>query len=389
LFKFLTSTIFAKVVMALTGLVIVGFLFVHAIGNLQFFISSDAYNAYAYFLQHPLGLHEFLWLIRLVLILCIILHIISAIYLRIYNNAAKPNHYRVKNYVKSKLTARTMLWTGLLILTGLIFHLLHFTAGWVDFNNGTNKHEIYSTGYYALNTECKDECCAIKCEKCDSGKEMCDSCKAKLSQNSKSQMASFDKIFQTTADGVKTFICEVIITDGKRFAIYGNDTISIDDYCKRTGQEWKDVKIEDVVLSYLKEKECCAETSTTKKDCCEEKCSNCCVSLSDCEGAMPVFKERPDVYGTVKAEFSNVWVAIFYTLFVILVGFHLNHAIQSAVHTIGIQGPKFTPVMRIASICLSIILVLLFCALPLGITTINFLGMFGIDIPFSFLGGLL
>ena len=61
----------------------------------------------------------------------------------------------------------------------------------------------------------------------------------------------------------------------------------------------------------------------------------------------------------VSTEFGNSLVAISYIIFVILVGFHLNHAIQSAVHTLGIQGPKLTPVMQILSVALSVILVLL------------------------------
>lgn len=104
--KFLKSTIFIKIVMAVTGLLLVGFITVHGIGNLQYWISPDTYNTYAYFLQ---SLGELLWLTRIGLFVCAVLHIISAIYLRVLNNKAKPIGYQVKNYAKAKLTSRTML----------------------------------------------------------------------------------------------------------------------------------------------------------------------------------------------------------------------------------------------------------------------------------------
>lgn len=101
--------------------------------------------------------------------------------------------------------------------------------------------------------------------------------------------------------------------------------------------------------------------------------------LSDYDGLLPVLQERPDAHKMVKAEFSNVWVALLYVLFVMLVCFHLNHAIQSAFHTIGIEGPKFTPIMRVGSIILAITLFFLFTALPFAIMTGNLLNWFGIN----------
>jgi hypothetical protein len=103
-------------------------------------------------------------------------------------------------------------------------------------------------------------------------------------------------------------------------------------------------------------------------------CGTVCGSGSDC---MMVVKERHDVHKMVTAEFSNYCVALLYILFVILVGFHLNHAIQSAFHTLGIEGPKFTPIMRLASIGLAVILVGLFSVLPFGVIVSN---LFGIDL---------
>ncbi len=266
--NFLKSTIVAKVVMAVTGLIIVGFLFGHALGNLQFFLGSDPYNTYAAFLQ---GLGEILWGIRAFLILSIILHIISGVYLRIYNNAAKPEHYKIKHYVKSKLTARTMLWTGILIAAGLTYHLLHFTTGNINFEGGYDHYEIVPTGEYAFIDDNGAAHEAGGCEGCT-----------------------------------------------------GNPT-----------------------------------TCQDVKNCLEDGCFD--------DTLVPVLKERHDVHTMVATEFGNPIVVISYLVFVILVGFHLNHAIQSALHTLGIQGPKLTPCLNKLSVLLSVALVLLFTVLPISV----------------------
>lgn len=266
--NFLKSTIVAKVVMAVTGLIIVGFLFGHALGNLQFFLGPEHYNSYAAFLQ---GLGEILWAMRGFLILSIVLHIISGVYLRIYNNAAKPEHYKIKHYVKSKLTARTMLWTGILIAAGLTYHLLHFTTGDVSFEGGYDHYEIVPTGEFAFDADKMTSHEGGACEGCTGDPRSC----------------------------------------------------------------------QDV------------------KNCLEDGCFD--------ETLVPVLKERHDVYAMVATEFSNPIVVLSYLVFVILVGFHLNHAIQSAFHTIGVQGPKLTPCLNKLSVLLSVALVLLFTVLPISV----------------------
>jgi succinate dehydrogenase/fumarate reductase cytochrome b subunit len=336
--------------MALTGLAIVGFLFGHALGNLQFLLGADIYNTYAAFLQQPFGLGEILWAIRIVLALCLILHIISAVYLRLKNNAAKPTHYRVKNYVKSKLTARTMLWTGILICTGVTLHLLHFTTGTIQRNDGYNNYEIISTGHYAVNSndcadysmlkncgpmaDCESECPTVaatvaqtECtDECPPGDEMCGDCAANPTQCSK---------FKPTETYCAASVCTPTVDD-----------CPLDKYCGK-------VRLAD--------------------------CNDCNLT--------PVIKERHNVHQMVTAEFSSVLVSLLYLLFVTLVGFHLNHAIQSAVHTLGIEGPKFTPCMRLGSIGLSIILVLLFSVLPLTVVLNSLLGIDIVNFIQCIMGG--
>lgn len=320
--KFFKTTIVAKVVMAITGLICIGFLFVHAIGNLQYFIGPDTYNSYAYFLQ---SLGEILWIIRGVLIVSLILHVISAIYLRLYNNAAKPVQYKIKNYVKAKLTSRTMLWTGILVLSGLTFHLLHFTVGTIDFMDGYHSYEIVPTGNYVL-PECSKQNSQVSenssgCTDCGTeGDEICDDCKENPEQCSKLQAQNSE-----CAD------CPSATND--------------------CGSKTKDCVDDDEFIPHA--------VSTSSTIACDGK------ALEGC--GTPTYKERHDVHTMVSTEFGNSLVAISYIIFVILVGFHLNHAIQSAVHTLGIQGPKLTPVMQILSVALSVILVLLFCTLPLAV----------------------
>lgn len=129
LFSYLKSTILSKVVMALTGAIIVGFVLGHMVGNLQVFIGREAFNTYAHFLQN---LGELLWLIRLFLLFCLVLHIITSIKLTLYNATANPDKYKVKAYVKSTLSSRTMIYGGIFIVLFLVFHLGHFTIGLVD-----------------------------------------------------------------------------------------------------------------------------------------------------------------------------------------------------------------------------------------------------------------
>lgn len=124
LFGYLRSTILSKVVMAITGAILVLYVIVHTAGNLLIYLGRDSLNSYSAFL-HSLG--PILWIIRVVLVLSAILHIITSIKLKFENLSAKPTKYAVKNYLKAKLSARTMIWTGIMILCFVVYHLLHFT----------------------------------------------------------------------------------------------------------------------------------------------------------------------------------------------------------------------------------------------------------------------
>lgn len=125
MFKYLNHLVISKFVMAITGLYLGVFITGHVIGNLQIFIGRDVFNSYAAFLQ---SLGELLWVERIILILSLIFHIITSVYLKLYNNKVKPQKYAVTTYLKAKLNSRSMIWTGIMIAAFLVYHILHFTT---------------------------------------------------------------------------------------------------------------------------------------------------------------------------------------------------------------------------------------------------------------------
>jgi len=125
----LNSTIINKVLMAVTGLILVLFVTGHAIGNLQVYLGRDVMNTYAEFLQST---GELLWAVRLFLFLALVIHIYTSIKLKFLNLSARPEGYKIKSYVKSTLYSRTMIWTGIMIFLFVVYHILHFTAGVTD-----------------------------------------------------------------------------------------------------------------------------------------------------------------------------------------------------------------------------------------------------------------
>jgi len=112
--------------MALTGLVLVGFVVGHMLGNLQMFLHPDWINEYAYKLQNlPYGL---LWIVRLVLLVTIALHIWMAVLLVIENKKAKSGGNKVKAKIQASFASQTMRYSGIIILAFVVFHILHFTV---------------------------------------------------------------------------------------------------------------------------------------------------------------------------------------------------------------------------------------------------------------------
>jgi len=142
---FLSTTVGKKLVMAVTGLILFGFVIVHMLGNLQVYVGAEAINAYG------LTLHTFLhgagiWLFRAVLLAAVLLHIWAMTVLTVANRRARDVGYRAWKARESTYASRTMRWSGVFLLLFIIFHLLHFTTGDVhpDFVPGDVFHNVIS-----------------------------------------------------------------------------------------------------------------------------------------------------------------------------------------------------------------------------------------------------
>lgn len=235
--------------MAGTGVLLVLFIVGHMVGNMQVFLGAEVFNNYAHFLQ---SLGELLWIIRLVLFLALVFHVITSIRLKLLNWSAKPQKYKVTNYVKATLTSRTMIWTGIMVFAFLTYHLLHFTIGVVDCEN------------------------------------------------------------------------------------YGHP-----EYYEKNGEYYNVASLDDIQGKS------------------EEEASALSVGK--------VLFERHDVYYMVVKGFQQPLVSIFYIIGVILLGFHLAHAIQSAFQTLGAAGPNFTPWMIRISNIFAFLIVLCYISIPITI----------------------
>jgi succinate dehydrogenase / fumarate reductase, cytochrome b subunit len=126
---YVRSSIGAKHIMAVTGLLLFLFAIVHMLGHLQMFGGQDMYNRYAHFLQE---LWEVKWPVRAGLLGLLIVHIVVAIGLVAKNRAARPVGYARYRPVVSSPLGRAMAWTGLAVFAFLAFHILHFTLGQVQ-----------------------------------------------------------------------------------------------------------------------------------------------------------------------------------------------------------------------------------------------------------------
>lgn len=115
--------------MAVTGLMLFGFVVVHMIGNLQFFGSETLINEYAESLKSK---PPILWGARLTLLAAVLLHMTAASQLFKANRRARPIGYDGGKVAASTLANRTIVISGLIVFAFVVFHLAHFTIGWVD-----------------------------------------------------------------------------------------------------------------------------------------------------------------------------------------------------------------------------------------------------------------
>jgi len=123
---FYRSTVGKKIVMALTGILLVGFVTGHMAGNLLVFKGPGALNAYAELLKSSGAL---LWTVRLVLLVAVGLHVHAAYALTMLNRSARPAAYDRQTRQVSTLSARSLRVGGVLLLVFVVFHIFHLTVG--------------------------------------------------------------------------------------------------------------------------------------------------------------------------------------------------------------------------------------------------------------------
>lgn len=120
----LGSSIGKKVIVAVTGLLLIGFLVGHMVGNLQVFLEPEWINAYG----HKLQTFPLLWPIRFGLLAIFALHIFVTLLLVKENRAARPEKYAAKKNQRTTFAARTMALSGLTVIAFVVFHIMHFTT---------------------------------------------------------------------------------------------------------------------------------------------------------------------------------------------------------------------------------------------------------------------
>jgi succinate dehydrogenase / fumarate reductase cytochrome b subunit len=134
------STVALKLVMALTGVIFIGYVLLHMYGNLKMFAGHDAFNDYAHHLrtigEPVLPYAGLLWIIRVVLIVAVVAHVWSALTLWRRASAARTQQYSVRHYTSSAVSSRWMRWGGIALLLFIVWHLLNFTIGKVNPTGG-------------------------------------------------------------------------------------------------------------------------------------------------------------------------------------------------------------------------------------------------------------
>lgn len=133
IFDFYRSSLGKKQVMAVTGLLLCGFVAVHMFGNLKVYEGPEIYNAYAKGLR-TIGIpfvpeSGLLWIARSVLLLAVLLHIHAAWSTTRQSHAARPVGYRRRDAVQTTYAERTMRWGGVIVALFVVYHLAHFTWG--------------------------------------------------------------------------------------------------------------------------------------------------------------------------------------------------------------------------------------------------------------------
>ena len=141
---FFSSTLGKKWLMAVTGLILFGFVVGHMLGNLQIYLGQERLDHYAELLQAN---KPFLWAFRSVLLFSVSVHIWAAVVIWLRNRSARPVKYRMFQPPGLDYAARTMVWSGPIVALFIVYHLLDFTVGTAnpDFIKGEVYHNVIAS----------------------------------------------------------------------------------------------------------------------------------------------------------------------------------------------------------------------------------------------------
>jgi succinate dehydrogenase / fumarate reductase cytochrome b subunit len=150
---FYHSSVGKKMIVAITGIILILFVIGHLLGNLQIFLGPDWINGYS---QHLRDLGPLLWAIRIFLLAAVTIHIYATIQLAIENRRARPEPYIEKEHVKATFASRHIVRSGLIVLAFIIYHLAHFTVRVTDPRfallkaDPLNHYDVYSMMVYGF-----------------------------------------------------------------------------------------------------------------------------------------------------------------------------------------------------------------------------------------------
>lgn len=146
--SFYRTSIGKKTVMAVTGLIGVGFVIAHLISNLSIFTGPTHLDDYAAFLRSTGPL---LWIARGVLLAAVIAHIVAAVQLTIENRKARTSRYAYQRYVQAPFATRTLRWGGAILFLFIIYHIAHFTLGVAPLTPSEFEHgKVYNNVVYGF-----------------------------------------------------------------------------------------------------------------------------------------------------------------------------------------------------------------------------------------------
>ena len=143
----LNNSVGRKIIVAVTGVMLIGFVLAHLAGNLQVFLGAEAINDYAAKL-HDLG--PVLWLFRIGLLAAFVIHIVFVARLAISNRAAIGSRKSPHRRKHSSLASRWMMLSGVVVLAFVVFHLLHFTWGVIQPDASTLSAENGDKDVYSM-----------------------------------------------------------------------------------------------------------------------------------------------------------------------------------------------------------------------------------------------